>query len=90
MLKYVILCKNIKIGILEINDNGQHKYTPDTSGIDAIKNEVPLLNDLLHETDWRSPIPFFENRIEDAKRFSKEKDIQNHTDPFRMILIDAS
>ena len=40
------------------------------------------------ESDWREPIPFFKNRIENTKRFSDGKIINYHTDPFKMICVE--
>lgn len=87
MIKYEILYKQTKIGVLEVNEQGQHKYTPDLNGIENVKNEVSLSHYMLEKTDWKAPIPFFKNRIENAKRFPKVK-IGYHTDNFRMIKLN--
>lgn len=87
-MKYNVFYKDIKIGVLEINEKGQHKYTPDETGIQKVKESISIFYEILVQTDWREPIPFFENRIRDAKRFSQENDISNQTDSFRMIKID--
>lgn len=87
-MKYIVFYKNTKIGVLEINDKNQHKYTPDKNGVQEVKDCISIFYEMLVESDWREPIPFFENRINDAKRFSQEKDIRNQTDPFRMIRED--
>lgn len=84
-MKYTIFYDEVKIGVLEINERGQHKYTPDENGVEQVKDKVLLMHDMLEKTDWRDPIPFFENRIENAKRFSHENDIYSHTDCFRMV-----
>ena len=86
MIKYIIFYKEIQIGILEINEKNQYKYTPDDKGIETIKNEVPLIHEITEVSDWREPIPFFKNRIDNAKRFNREKDITTHTDWFRMCM----
>ncbi len=87
-MKYIVFYKDTKIGVLEINDKGQHKYTPDEIGTQEVKDSISLFYEILTETEWREPIPFFENRIKDAKRFSQENDISNQTDAFRLIKED--
>lgn len=86
MMKYMILYKEIKIGVLEISEAGQYKYTPDENGVRAVKNEVSLPHDLLEKSDWREPIPFFKERIDNAKKFSLEE-ISYHTDFFKMVIV---
>lgn len=83
-MKYIILYKETKIGVLEINNEGKYKYTPEEAGIDAIKNTVSLNHEMLQKSDWRDPIPFFKERIDNASRFSKTE-IAYHTDFFRMV-----
>lgn len=85
MKKYNILYKDILIGILEINEQEQHRYTPDAENVEKVKKMVPLIHEMTEKTDWRDPIPFFKNRIDNSKRFSQEDDIRSHTDFFRMI-----
>ena len=87
MKKYEIFYEDTKIGVLEINDKNQHKYTPDSNGIEKVREEISIFYEMLIKSDWREPIPFFENRIKDAKRFSQEKMISNQTDPFRMVMV---
>lgn len=87
-MKYIVFYKETKIGVLEINDKGQHKYTPDDTGTKKVKESISIFYELLVASDWREPIPFFENRIRDAKRFAKENDISNQTDSFRMLRVD--
>ena len=86
-MKYTILYKNTKIGVLEINDKGMHRYTPDEEGIESIKDEVALMKFMLEKTDWKETIPFFKIRIDAAKRFNQDDDIVMHTDSFRMVKI---
>ena len=87
-MKYKIFYDTTEIGVLEINTDGKYRYTPNEKGLEEVKNQVSLNNELLKKSDWRDPIPFFQNRISDATRFSQEKDIKNQTDPFRMIRED--
>lgn len=88
MKKYKIFYKNVKIGVLQINDKGQYKYTPDQVGTEQVKDNISIFYEMLVESDWRDPIPFFENRIKDAERFDQEKNISNQTDSFKLILED--
>lgn len=83
-MKYTILYKETKIGVLEINDTGQYKYTPDEMGLNSIRDMVSLSHELIEKSDWREPIPFFKNRIDNAARFNKEE-IAYHTDYFRIV-----
>lgn len=87
-MKYEIYCKNTLIGVLEVNSDGQHKYTPNKEGVEIAKKEVSLSHEMQVESDWREPIPFFKNRIENAKRFSDGEIIGYHTDQFKMIRIE--
>lgn len=86
-MRYKVLYADTVIGILEISsETGQHKYTPDVAGVEKVKNRVSLTHEMLVGTEnWTDPIPFFKNRIENAKRFSHENDISTHTDMFRMV-----
>lgn len=84
---YNILYKQTMIGVLEIREDGMHKYTPNITGIQDVKNEVSLIHEMLEGCDWRDPIPFFQNRIDRACIFSHEDDITTHTDHFRMLKV---
>lgn len=86
-MKYEIYYKKIVIGVLEINDVGQHKYTPDCDGVEKAKKEVSIHHALTEKKDWGEPIPYFENRINNAKRFSQEDVIGYHSDQIRMIKV---
>ena len=86
MIRYAIYCKEIQIGILEIQ-NGLYRYTPDFENVEKVKYEIHLIHEMLQKSDWRKPIPFFEERIYNASRFGTEDNIKYHTDPFRMIMI---
>ena len=84
---YKVFYKSSEIGVLEINDSNQYKYTPDEAGTHLVKNQISFIKDLLKKSDWGAPIPFFKVRIDNAKRFSKENDISSHTDHFRMLRV---
>lgn len=83
-MKYTILYNGVEIGVLETNAAGQHKYTPNDEGIERVKNEVSLIREMLVASDWREPIPFFSERIENAKRFNLDV-IGYQTDLFTMV-----
>ena len=84
-MKYAVFYQDTKIGILEINEKGQHKYTPDVVGTEAVKDRIAIFYEMLNKTEWRDPIPFFENRIRDAKKFSSDDVISKQTDSFKMV-----
>lgn len=86
-MRYRIFYKEIEIGMLEISaDGNQHKYTPNPDGIVLVKDDAPLTSKMMEGTNgWEEPIPFFKNRIEDAKRFFHENNITKHTDNIHMV-----
>jgi hypothetical protein len=85
-LKYQIFYKETLIGVLEINEEGQYRYTPDVEAVETLKNEVPLTREMLEKSDWREPIPFFKERIENGSRFNLDV-IRYHTDLFKMVKV---
>lgn len=87
-MKFEVYCNNTLIGVLEINKEGKYKYTPNQDGIKIAKIEASLSFEMLEESGWREPIPFFKNRIENAERFSEGEFISYHTDPFVMHRIE--
>ena len=84
LLKYQVFYKEIEIGLLEVNENGQYRYTANSEAVESIKNEVPLIPEMLEGTEWVDPIPFFKERIDNGGRFDLTV-IQYHTDFFRMV-----
>lgn len=84
-MKYTVFCEGTEIGVLEINDDGQHRYTPNSKGVEAVKDKVALIHEMQVKTEWGNPIPFFKNRLENAARFNREEEVYSHTDLFRMI-----
>lgn len=86
-MRYTVFYGKTQIGVLEINDKGQHRYTPDVIGTETVKTSISLFYELLEKSDWREPIPLFKNRIEDAKRFSQEDYISNQTDDFILVKV---
>lgn len=89
-MRYRIFYEDVEIGMLEVSEDGnQHNYTPNPKGIVLVKNYAPLTKKMLEGTNgWEEAIPFFKNRIENARRFSHEKYIDKHTDNIRMLKED--
>ena len=72
-----------EIGVLEINTDGKYRYTPNEKVLEEVKNQVSLNNELLKKSDWRDPIPFFKERLDNASGFQSDV-IAYHTDRFVM------
>lgn len=81
---YNVFHGNVKIGRLEINEEGKHRYTPDENGVKSVADDVPLSHELLEASDWREPIPFFQVRLEDAERFGRTDKVTTHRDRIRL------
>ena len=88
MEKYTVLYGTTPIGVLEINERGQHRYTPNTEGIEAVRTSISLFYELLEKSDWREPIMVLKNRLDDAKRFGEIDYISNQTDNLILIRED--
>ncbi len=85
---FTVFFKEIKIGTLQIDKKGQHKYIPDFKGVEKVKHEASLIHEMLEETDWREPIPFFKNRIDNASRLGNLDEIKYQTDFFKMVRVE--
>jgi len=83
MMKYRVFYDQIEIGVLEINSEGMHRYTPNMEGVEEVKNRVSLSYDLMEKSEWRDPIPFFKERLDNASGFQCDV-IAYHTDRFVM------
>ena len=81
---YQVFYKDVEIGLLEVNEQGQHRYVVNSEAVNKIKDEVPLIPEMLNGTEWGEPIPFFKERLENGSRFDLTV-IQYHTDFFRMV-----
>ena len=86
MTVYDIYYKDVYIGLLEINERGQHRYTPNAEGIGKDEKIIPLDYRMTKYKDWGEPIPILKNKIARAKRFGHEEDITSHTDHFRLVM----
>jgi len=82
---YAIYFEEIRVGTLEISAKGQHRYTP---VLGTERPWIPQIHSETEGTDWREPIPLFDRKIYNAKRFAMERDIYSHTDNFRMVLVE--
>ena len=82
-MKYKIFYGPIEIGVLEINTDGKYRYTPNEKGLEEVKDKISLSNELQVKSDWRDPIPFFKERLDNASGFQCDI-IAYHTDRFIM------
>ncbi|MCD8341435.1 MAG: hypothetical protein LUC87_04670 [Clostridiales bacterium] len=87
MITYRIFYWGLEIGLLEINEQGQHRYTP----IPETTQQLSLAPFRVLETgqDWGPPIPLLQNRINNARRFHTEQDITSVTDHFRLLMAEG-
>ena len=71
MIKYNVYFKDVCIGRLCINTEGQYKYVADRAAISQVEETEAVFVDAKQDRDWGDPIPFFDSRIENCKRFGK-------------------
>ncbi len=83
-MKYKIFYDTTEIGVLEINTDGKYRYTPNMEGVKEVKDKISLSNELQIKSEWRDPIPFFKERLDNASGFQSDI-IAYHTDLFRMV-----
>lgn len=86
MIRYAFYYEDILLGFLHIRD-GLYCYIPEAEGVKKVWDHVPLTREMLDGRDWGKPIPFFQERIENAQRFGIEKCIRYHTDLFVMRML---
>lgn len=86
MIRYAFYYEDILLGFLQIQD-GLYCYIPEAEGMKKAREHVPLTHEMLVGRDWGKPIPFFQERIENAQRFGQEKCIRYHTDLFVMKML---
>lgn len=89
MIKYEFYWKNVLLGHLYIR-NKQHCFVPIPENISKMEKKVPLPWEVVRGREWGKKIPFFQERIENATRFGKEKLIRYHTDEYVMRMVEAS
>lgn len=83
-MKYIVFYGQTEIGVLEINSKGMYRYTPNMEGVEEVKDKISLSNELQVKSEWRDPIPFFKERLDNASGFQSDV-IAYHTDLFRMV-----
>ena len=73
MVKYNVFYREYHIGNLYINEDNQYKYVVDEKNIEEAENKenVCIVADVRKTRDWGEPIAFFDNRIENCKRFGQ-------------------
>ena len=86
MVIYEVSYDDVLLGHLYIKDR-QHHYVPIPEAAEDLRHKVPLIREMIHGYPWGKPIPFFQERIENATRFGKERLIRYHTDLFAMRMI---
>lgn len=71
------------LGTLTVDTvTGKYAFEPDLAGVEAVKEKTVLTVEIEKGTNgFVSPIPFFQNRIQNMKRAHLEE-IRYHTDYF--------
>ena len=75
MIKYDVWFKNFCICKLFINEAGQYKYVVFMDAVEKAEEADVIFADAKTERDWGEPIPFFDSRIENCKRFGQEEKV---------------
>lgn len=86
MIEYEVYYRDTLLGHLYIRD-GQHRYVPIKEAVEEVRHRVPLTVEMIRGYQWGKPIPFFHERIENAKRFGAEACISRQTDYFVMKMV---
>lgn len=89
--KYNIFYKAVLIGRFEISPQDLCQYTPVKDGVEKVKSEVALTNEMINGTNgWVNSrkVPFFTNKIIRAERIGEKKIITTHMDNFRMEMVE--
>lgn len=72
MIKYDICFKKLTIGKLFINEQGQYKYVVNADAVAEAEKEDTIFAVVKNNRDWGDPIPFFNERIGNCKKFGQE------------------
>ncbi len=69
--RYEFFYRDILIGVLEVDPvTKKHNYIPDADGVKEASDRACLLRVMKEGTgDFVEPIPFFDNRLRNMKRF---------------------
>lgn len=90
--KYKVSYNGVEIGVLFIKTNEKevkHRYIPALKGLKEVGKDLILFPELFENSGcWVNPLPVFENRIKDAKRFGNDSVIANQTDGFVLEKIE--
>ncbi len=71
---YDVFVSNVKVGVLEINEENKYRYTVDKNAIKEAQLKGPVFYQLEKSTSgFVEPIPCLYNRITNSKRFGKEE-----------------
>lgn len=82
MEHYEFYYKDILLGHLDVNDDGQHCFTACPDGVAAVRDTVPLMPLIEHGTGgYVKPSPFFYTRIGHMKQW-KLTELNYQTDWF--------
>lgn len=82
MKRYEVFYRDTLIGVLEVDETGKHRYTPDEKGVKATKEKTSLIKEMISGTDgFVDPIPFLQNRLMNAERWGLDE-INYQTDHF--------
>ena len=63
MIKYNVWFKDICIGSLHINEEGQHKYVVNSAAVEEAEKSHTLVAEAKTERDWGEPIEFFDTCV---------------------------
>ncbi|MBR1540136.1 MAG: hypothetical protein IJ629_03040 [Clostridia bacterium] len=91
--KYKISYSGVEIGELKRKteeNKVKHHFVPAQKGLQVVEAKIRMFPELFEESNgWTEPIPLFENRILDAKRFGAGAHIVNQTDGFELELVET-
>lgn len=87
---YDIYYREYHIGVLMIDSaTNLYRYEPNADGVAKVQKIAPLDYNMVHGTDgFVPPIPFFEERIRNMKRWGLTE-LNYHTDYFCIFLREA-
>ncbi len=69
MIMYQLFYREHLIGVLEVNPENKHKFTPNEEGVKLAKEITSLTKEMMEGTDgFVEPIPFFQNRLMNMER----------------------
>ena len=89
MKEYNVFLRDIKVGVLKINEEGKYFYKVDKEGLlKAEKLGIPIFYQLKESSkDFGEPISIFYDRISNCERFEVSEDISYPGDDIRLVLI---